>query len=139
MKLPTSWDTRTETPSFVLSALGGSPTCPLARKQSSKGSIVTGQQFVRRSNETTQTWKKQFGSISHRAGLHGTKLRLRARRGQERRDLADSSGSRTRRHILRYRRSLRSIHERTASGRSSCSIPRSGGDRNEVRLGAESG
>src|SRR6266851_6461466 len=93
----------------------------------------------RRCNAKTETWKKQSGSLRHGAGLYGTELRLRARRGQEGRDLADSSGSRTWRHILRYCRSLRSIHERRVSGRSSCSLPRSGGDRNEVRLGAESG
>src|SRR6266481_382131 len=65
-----------------------------------------------RSNAKAHTWKKQFGSFSHWAGLHGTELRLRARRGQEGRDLPDSGGSRTRRHILRHRRSLRPVHER---------------------------
>src|SRR6266481_2550169 len=69
-----------------------------------------------RSNAKAQTWKKQFGSISHWAGLHGTELRLRARRGQEGRDLADSSGSRTRCHILRYCGSLRPVHERRTRG-----------------------
>src|SRR5437660_11491013 len=89
------------------------------------GTLTRAPAIGRRGNAKTETWKKQSGSISYWAGLHGTELRLRARRGQEGRDLADSSGSRTWRHILRYCRSLRSIHERRVSGRSSCSIPRS--------------
>jgi aryl-alcohol dehydrogenase-like predicted oxidoreductase len=49
------------------------------------------QHLRRRRNAKTQTGKKQFGSISHWAGLHGNELWLRARHGQEGRDLADSS------------------------------------------------
>src|SRR6266446_7183606 len=75
------------------------------------GTLTRAPAIGRRGNAKTETWKKQSGSISYWAGLHGTELRLRARRGQEGRDLADSSGSRTWRHILRYCRSLRSIHE----------------------------
>ena len=43
-------------------------------------------------------------------------------------------GRRTRRHLLRHRRSLRPVHERRARGRSAGSLPGPGGDRHQVRL-----
>src|SRR5260370_21109475 len=92
----------------------------------------------RRNNAETQTWKKQAGRKGYRTRLKGNEVWLRSGRRQAGNDLGHSSGSRTRRHILRYRRSVRSIHERRTSGRSSRSLPRQGGDRNEVRLGGES-
>src|SRR6266478_1301223 len=55
----------------------------------------------RRNNEKAQTWKKQSGSLCSRTRLHGNELWLRSGRRQEGNDLADSDGSRTRRHILR--------------------------------------
>ena len=50
----------------------------------------------------------------------------------------DPGGRRTRRHILRYRRSLRPVHERRTRGRSPRSLPRASGDRHEVRVQARS-
>ena len=41
---------------------------------------------------------------------------------------------RTRRHILRHRRSLRPVHERRTRGRSPRSVPRAGGDSHQVRV-----
>src|SRR5690242_12001631 len=43
--------------------------------------LTTAPAVRRRSNAKTQTWKKQSGSIRHRAGLHGTELRPGTRRG----------------------------------------------------------
>ena len=49
-------------------------------------------------------------------------------------DRTDSVGRRTRRHVLRHRRSLRPVHQRRARRRSARSVPRSGGDRHQVRV-----
>src|SRR6202022_436766 len=62
-----------------------------------------------RNNAEAQTWKKQFGSLGYRAGLHGNELWLRSGRRKARDDLGHPGGRGTRRHILRYRRSLRLI------------------------------
>ena len=51
---------------------------------------------------------------------------------------AASGGRRTRRHLLRHRRSLRSVHERRTRGRSPRSVPRASGDRHQVRVQARS-
>ena len=51
---------------------------------------------------------------------------------------ADSGSRRTRRHILRHRRSVRPVHERRARGRSARSVPRASGDRHQVRVQARS-
>src|ERR1700730_17690164 len=59
-----------------------------------------------RSNAKAQTWKEQPGSVSAGARLHGHELRLRSGGGHARDDLADSIGRRTRRDLLRHRRSL---------------------------------
>ena len=49
-------------------------------------------------------------------------------------DLSDSDSRRTRHHILRYRRSLWSVHERRTRGRSPCSLPWASSDRHQVRV-----
>ena len=43
-------------------------------------------------------------------------------------------GRRTRRHVLRHRRGLRPVHQRRTRGRSARALPRTGGDRHQVRL-----
>ena len=43
-------------------------------------------------------------------------------------------GRRTRRHVLRHRRSLWPVHQRRARRRSARPVPRSGGDRDQVRV-----
>src|SRR6266404_6028151 len=105
MKLPTFSDTRTETPSFALFALGKESHPPAGARSSVQEQHRNWAQFVRRrrSNEKTQTWKKQSGSVGHRARLYGNELWLRSRWRQAGHDLTDSSGIRTRCYILRYR------------------------------------
>ena len=57
----------------------------------------------------------------------------------DKQEMISPSGSRrSRRHVLRYRRSLRPVHERRARRRSARSRPRPGGDRHEVRIQARS-
>src|SRR5947207_15264381 len=67
-------------------------------------------------NAEAQTWKKQLRGLGSRIGLHGNELWPRSACGQERDDLSDPVSGRTRRHILRYWRSVRSMHERRPSG-----------------------
>ena len=43
-------------------------------------------------------------------------------------------GRRTRRHVLRHRRGLRSVHQRGARRRSARAVPEPGGDRHQVRV-----
>ena len=49
-------------------------------------------------------------------------------------DRAHPGGGRARRDLLRHRRGLRSVRQRGARGRSAGPVPRSGGDRHQVRL-----
>src|SRR5882762_2990603 len=64
--------------------------------------VVVNQMKKTGVRDDKKTWKEQSGSLCSRTRLHGNELWLRSRHGQEGRDLADSSGSRTRRDILRY-------------------------------------
>src|SRR5438445_9258003 len=50
------------------------------------GTLTRAPAIGRRGNAKTETWKKQSGSISYWAGLHGTELRLRAHAAQPNRD-----------------------------------------------------
>ena len=77
---------------------------------------------------------KQPGSFGYRARLHGNELWLRSAWRQAGDDLTAPGGRRTRRHILRYRRSLRPVHERRTRGRSPRSVPWASGDRHQVRV-----
>ena len=54
-------------------------------------------------------------------------------------DRTDPGGRRARRHLLRYGRDLRAVHQRGAGGRGSGARPRAGGHRHEVRLRRRSG
>ena len=49
-------------------------------------------------------------------------------------DRADPRGRRARRHLLRHRRGLRSVHQRGTRRRSAGAVPRPGRDRHQVRL-----
>ena len=92
----------------------------------------------RRHNAKAQTRKEQPGGFRPRAGLHGNELRLWPGRGQAGDDRVDPHGGRTRRHLLRYRGSVRPVHERRAGRRGPGSVPRPRGDRYQVRLQARS-
>ena len=74
------------------------------------------------------------GSLGPRARLHGNELFLRPACRQGGDDRTPSVGRRSRRHLLRHRRSLRPVHERRTCGRSPRSVPRTGGDRHQVRV-----
>jgi hypothetical protein len=73
-------------------------------------------ELTRIQNAKAQTWKKQSGSLGHRAGLHGNEFFLRAAQGQAGDDRPASGGRGTRRHVLRHRRSLRPVHQRELVG-----------------------
>ena len=76
-------------------------------------------------------------SLGHRPRLHGAELRLRtAPSRQHGGDRADPRRRRSRRHLLRHRRGLRTIHQRGTGRRGAGAVPRPGGDRHQVRLQA---
>jgi 2,5-diamino-6-(ribosylamino)-4(3H)-pyrimidinone 5'-phosphate reductase len=105
--------------SYVVS---GSPAVDLAR-----ATVLLGEQFgVRRlllegggniNGAFLEAGLVDAGSLGHRPRLHGHELWLRSRRRQAGDDRADPLGGRTRRHLLRHRRSLRALHQRGAGGR----------------------
>ena len=81
-----------------------------------------------------QTWEERPGGLGPGARLHGHELRLRSACGQAGDDLPHPDRRRTRRHVLRHRRSLRPVHQRRARGRGARARARPGGDRHQVRL-----
>src|SRR5437764_1456480 len=85
-----------------------------------------GEEAVARVRELT-------GGLGLRARRHGDEPELRPPTGQAGDDLAHPHGRRTRRHVLRYRRNLRPVHERRARWRGAGAGARSSGDRDQVR------
>ena len=67
-------------------------------------------------------------------GCMGMSSELRPAGGRQEMIALHSRGSRTRRHVLRHRRGLRTVHERRARRRSARAVPRPGRHRHEVRL-----
>src|SRR5271166_569195 len=103
--------------------------------QPRKKTINKSQLKDRRSkNAEAQTWKQQLGSVGYRARLHGHELPSRPRPRQEFNDSADPQSSGAWRYLIRYRRSLRPVHQRRTCGRSAFSFPQGGGHCHEVRV-----
>src|ERR1017187_1776482 len=98
------------------------------------GTLRVATLVSRRANAEAQAWKEQPGSFGARTRLHGHELRLRPGWGHAGDDVAPTVSPRTRRYILRHRRSLRPLHPRRTRRRGSCTVPRSSGDRDEVRV-----
>src|SRR5206468_2448905 len=65
----------------------------------------------RRNNAKAQTWKKQSGSLCSRTRLHGNEFFLWSASRQAGDDHSDPGSRGTRRHILRHRRGLRTVHK----------------------------
>src|SRR2546430_16997004 len=71
----------------------------------------------REHNAKAEAGKERARGFGAGARLHGDEPELRRPAGQTGHDLAHSHGRRTRRHILRYGRNLRSVHQRSARWR----------------------
>ena len=89
-----------------------------------------------RRNEDAQAhaWQQRLEGLGHWLRLHGIELPPGRAARPQRDDRAPSQGGRTRRHIFRYRRSLRPLHQRKPGGRGARTLQGSRSHHDEVRL-----
>ena len=87
-----------------------------------------------RIKQDEDTTARHTTGLGDRRWRHEHQRQLRPSGRPRRRHQGSPRSASTRRHVLRYRRSLRSLHERGARRRSARARSRQGPDRDEVRL-----
>src|SRR5437868_2275172 len=90
------------------------------------------QSYARGRYANTHTRQERARSIGFRTRLHGDELLLRPSEGQAGNDRCAARSSRSRDHVIRYRRSLRPLSERGTRGRSAGALPKATRDRDQV-------